>query len=158
MLSPNERHMSVPGKDVVINQKIGEENLLVGKRTCLQLWRIPAVPEVTATVLCLKVVRYCMIMWLPMYLNHYLQYSVAQAGLFSTIFDVGGSLGSPFLGYILDRKFKKNALLGMWVFVTMSSISLALFAMTARLGFIHNAIFMLITGMGTGGADSLLGI
>ncbi len=91
-----------------------------------------------------------------MYLVHYLQYSVAQAGLFSTIFDVGGSIGSPVLGLILDRKFKKNTLLGMWICVTLSSISMALFAMTARLGFVHNALFMLIAGATNGGADSLL--
>jgi sugar phosphate permease len=101
--------------------------------------------------------RYCMFMWLPMYLVHYLQYSVAQAGLFSTIFDVGGSFGSPLLGLILDRKFKKNTLLGMWICVTLSSISMALFAMTARLGLLHNALFMLIAGATNGGADSLLG-
>lgn len=53
-----------------------------------------------------------------MYLVHYLGYSIAHAGLFSTIFDVGGSIGSPLLGMILDRKFKKNTLLGMWVCVS----------------------------------------
>lgn len=95
---------------------------------------------------------------LPMYLVHYLQYSVAQAGLFSTVFDVGGSIGSPLLGLILDRKFKKNTMLGMWFCVTLSSISMALFAMTARLGFMLNALFMFVAGATNGGADSLLGI
>ncbi len=67
MLSPAERHMSVPGKEVVVkSSKIGED-ISVGRMTCLQLWKIPAVPEVTATVLCLKVVRYCMFMWYVFY-------------------------------------------------------------------------------------------
>lgn len=66
-------------------------------------------------------------------------------------------MGSPLLGLILDRKFKKNTLLGMWLCVTVSSISMALFAMTARLGFLHNALFMFIAGATNGGADSLLG-
>ncbi|CAL8143717.1 unnamed protein product [Orchesella dallaii] len=154
MQSPDEKHITVPGKESMITPKIGDD--VANRRSFCQLWKIPAVPEVTMTVLCLKVVRYCMLLWLPIFLVHYLQYSVAQAGMFSTIFDVGGSLGSPLIGFILDRKFKKNTFLGMWLFVSISSISMALFAMTAKLGFFYNALFMLIAGASNGGADSLL--
>lgn len=153
LLSPEDKHVIVPGKEVVA-KVIGEEP--AARRGFWTLWKIPAVPEVTGTVLCLKVVRYCMTLWLPIFLVHYLQYSVAQAGLFSTIFDVGGSLGSPAIGYILDRKFKKNTFLGMWLFVSVSSITMALFAVTAKFGFFYNAAFMFIAGATNGGADSLL--
>jgi len=155
LLSPEEKHMAIPGKDVISGSKIiGEET--PERKTCCELWRIPAVFEITMTVMSLKMVRYCMFLWLPMYLVHYLQYSVAQAGLFSTVFDIGGSVGSPLIGVILDRKFKKNTLLGMWIFVTISSISMALFALTAQWGILHNTIFMFIAGATNGGTDSLL--
>lgn len=156
LLSPDDKHIAVPGKESMMPSKIGED-VTSGRRGFCQLWRIPAVPEVSMTVLCLKVIRYCMLLWLPIFLVHYLQYSVAEAGMFSTIFDVGGSLGSPLLGYILDKKFKKNTFLGMWLFVSISSITMTLFAVTAKLGFFYNALFMLIAGATNGGADSLLG-
>ncbi|CAG7835331.1 unnamed protein product [Allacma fusca] len=156
LYTPEEKHMSIPGKEVVVNslQRIGEEP--PPKKTMWQMWKIPAVFEISMTVLCLKVVRYCMFMWLPMYLVHYLNYSVAKAGLFSTVFDIGGSLGSPVIGMVLDRKFKKSTMLGMWIFVTISSVSMALFALTARWGVFYNAIFMFLAGATNGGTDSLL--
>lgn len=59
--------------------------------------------EVAVGVFCLKAVRYCMYMWLPMYLLNQLQYSKGQAGMFSTMFEVGGVLGSAVIGIVLDR-------------------------------------------------------
>ena len=37
------------------------------------LWAIPAVPDLTVAVFGLKFVRYCMHMWLPLYLIEYLK-------------------------------------------------------------------------------------
>lgn len=104
----------------------------------------------------MKVVRYCMFMWLPMYLVHHLRYSVAEAGLFSTIFDIGGALGSPLVGFLLDRFFQSNGLFGIWTVVTTSSISLILFAATAELGFAQNAIFTFVAGATNCAVDALL--
>ena len=50
----------------------------------LSLWSIPLIPEVTVAVFTLKVIRYCMYMWLPLYLLDYLKYSKTEAGLMST--------------------------------------------------------------------------
>jgi sugar phosphate permease len=158
LFTPEERRIAVPGKEasaVPGGKIIGDEGY--GERkTTVQLLLIPSVIEITLTVLCLKVVRYCMFLWLPMYLVSYLQYSVAHAGLFSTIFDIGASLGSPLMGIILDRYFKKNTLLGTWIFVVITTVSMGLFAATAKWGFIQNAIFMLVAGGTNGGTDSLL--
>ena len=52
---------------------------------------------------CLKFVRYMMYMWLPLYLVDELSYTKMRAGMFSTIFDMGGIVGSPLLGLVLDR-------------------------------------------------------
>lgn len=77
------------------------------------LWSIPAVPEVTAAVFCLKFVRYCMHMWLPLYLIEHLNYSKTQGGLFSTMFDIGGIFGGPALGILVDVLFKDKPTLGI---------------------------------------------
>lgn len=158
LFTPEERRLTVPGKESVgpsVTKIIGED-AYTERKTFYQLFRLPTVMEITMTVLCLKVVRYAMFLWLPMYLVNYLQYSVAHAGLFSTIFDVGGTVGSPIMGLVLDRYFKKNTLLGIWLFVIMTTISMTLFAFTAKWGFIQNAVFMLLAGLGNGGTDSLL--
>ena len=67
------------------------------------LWSIPAVPATTVSVFCLKFVRYCMYMWLPLYLIEHLGYPKVEGGLFSTMFDIGGIIGGPVLGVIVDR-------------------------------------------------------
>ena len=56
------------------------------------------VPELTVSVFCLKFVRYCMYLWLPMYLMEHLGYSAVQGGAFSAAYDVGGVIGGPLLG------------------------------------------------------------
>jgi len=154
--TPEEKRIYVPGKDnTALPLKITDCKTS-SQKPFMEMWNLPCVREISFTVLCLKIIRYVMYMWLPMYLVHYLQYSVGTAGMFSTIFDIGAAIGSPMIGLVLDKKFKNNSLLGIWMFITASSISIALFAMTAHLGWMHNAIFMFIAGATNGGCDSLL--
>ncbi len=40
-----------------------------------ELWSVPGVKELSAAVFCLKFVRYCMYMWLPLYFVEHLGYS-----------------------------------------------------------------------------------
>jgi len=61
------------------------------------------VPEVAVAVFCLKTFRYAMYMWLPMFLLQHLGYSKTNAGMFSTMFEIGGILGSATTGYCLKR-------------------------------------------------------
>jgi OPA family glycerol-3-phosphate transporter-like MFS transporter 1/2 len=83
------------------------------------------VAEVSIAVFCLKTVRYTLYMWLPMYLlqqvwpmichlNSFqhsfdffieikLNYSKTNSGLFSTMFEIGGILGSASNGFVLKR-------------------------------------------------------
>jgi len=155
LYTPESRHIVVPGKESNTSKSVATEEELE-KQKFWSLLRIPAVFEITMTVLFIKIVRYCMTLWLPMYLVHHLRYTVSEAGLFSTIFDIGGSLGSPVVGILLDRYFATNGLFGMWTFVTISSVSLLLFAATAQLGFIHNALFTFIAGGTNCAVDALL--
>ncbi len=68
-----------------------------------RLWSIKGVPEVTLSAVCLKFGRYALYMWLPKYLAESLGYSIAEAGMLSATFDLGGALGGPLVGYLLDR-------------------------------------------------------
>jgi OPA family glycerol-3-phosphate transporter-like MFS transporter 1/2 len=45
-------------------------------------------------------------MWLPMYLLQQLKYSKTNAGMFSTMFEIGGIIGSASIGFVLKKYFK----------------------------------------------------
>jgi len=146
--APDDLIGSGPGS----NNKIGQTPSS-SSPSMATLLRIPTVVEITLTVLCLKIVRYCIFLWLPMYLAHYVNYTVASAGLFSTLFDIGGSFGSPAIGFLLDSRFPNRPLFGLWLCITISSVCLALFATS---GGIFLGIMLLLAGATNGGADSLL--
>ena len=51
----------------------------------------------------IKLIRYSLLFWLPFYLETVLQYGSAQAGYFSTSFEIGGVVGTIALGALSDR-------------------------------------------------------
>ncbi|KAK3103726.1 hypothetical protein FSP39_021400 [Pinctada imbricata] len=114
-------------------------------------------PEVAVAVFCLKVVRYCMYMWLPMYLLNQLKYTKGQAGMFSTMFEIGGVLGSAAIGIVIDRYFKGRSLTGTGYSICLSAVSLLLFNVTSSWGLIVNSVFLFLAGAFNCGPDSILG-
>lgn len=149
--SPKELNTEIPGK---------ESNLMSSKETkalnMREIWNIPMVPEVAITVFCLKAVRYCMYMWLPMYLLQHLKYSKANAGMFSTMFEVGGIAGSATIGYCLNKFFNNKSLLGSTVGTFLSAIALIIFMITANMGMFVNSTVMIIAGFLNCGPDIIL--
>lgn len=125
--------------------------------TWFQLWKMPCITEISLAVFCLKIVRYCMYMWLPMYLLHQLQYDKTRAGLFSPAFELGGVVGSSVLGLALDRWFEHNPLAGVAVSIACSAGALVGFVLTSTWGHAANATFMMLAGAFNCGPDSILG-
>lgn len=150
--SPKELNCEVPGKESNIVTSKTEQKTL----TMAELWRIPMVPEVAITVFCLKTVRYCMYMWLPMFLLQHLGYSKANAGMFSTMFEIGGILGSATIGYCLKRFFDNKSLLGSTVGTLLSAVALIAFIVTANMGIFVNSVVMIIVGFLNCGPDIIL--
>ena len=95
-------------------------------------------------------------MWLPLYFLEYLHYSKVQAGLYSTVIDIGGVLGSPLIGILLDYTCPEAPFLGITVILVIGTISMALFCLTAHISFVLNAIFLFIAGAANCGPDSIL--
>ena len=120
------------------------------------LWTIPLIPEITVAVFTLKVVRYCMYMWLPLFLLDYLKYDKVHAGLMSTAFEVGGGLGSALVGFLTAKLFPGRSLSTLCLLATLSSLSLLLFATTAHIGAAMNIFCLVLTGATNAGPDSLL--
>lgn len=120
------------------------------------LWAIPAVPDLTVAVFGLKFVRYCMHMWLPLYLIEYLKYSKTDGGIFSTMFDVGGILGGPLLGVLVDHWCPKRPLWGIYLALMLGTIVFGLMACIASWGIIYCSVLLLLAGATNCGPDSLL--
>ncbi|XP_052780279.1 glucose-6-phosphate exchanger SLC37A2-like isoform X2 [Mya arenaria] len=150
---PDELNIQVPGKASSTPSKSKASAL-----SWLQLLKIPMLVEVSLGLFCLKTVRYCLYMWLPMYLLNQLQYSKVEAGMFSTMFEVGGVLGSAIIGFILDRLtfFRGRPLFGTGMSAAGSAVSLMLFVLTGPYGFVFNMTFLFLAGAFNCGCDTIL--
>ncbi|XP_068714575.1 uncharacterized protein [Montipora foliosa] len=120
------------------------------------LWRLRMVPELCWTSCCVKLVRYCMYMWLPMYLYQALSYTKYQAGYLSTVFEIGGVLGTTMLGFVFNRFLQGRAIYGVTMALFGSTIFMALFQYTGQWGITVNAIFMFLAGACNCGVDPYL--
>ncbi|KAK3585979.1 hypothetical protein CHS0354_038533 [Potamilus streckersoni] len=149
---PSEVGIEVPGKDQSNSRKSSGQQL-----SLLQLWKIPMLPEIAIAVFCLKAVRYCMYMWLPMYLLNQLKYSKVQAGMFSTTFEIGGVIGSAAIGIVLDKLYAGRPLVGTCFSCFLSSVALILFLITGSWGMTFNSVLLFLAGGFNCGPDSILG-
>ena len=97
--SPHQEKKQDPGVE-----KSTEERHL----TFMETWRIPLVSELSFTMFGIKLVRYCLYMWLPLYLHQNLRYDKSTAGYLSNAFEIGCVVGSPSLGESKKTFFYKK--------------------------------------------------
>eukprot|EP00095_Tigriopus_kingsejongensis_P000358 snap_masked-scaffold1056_size66302-processed-gene-0.2 protein:Tk00358 transcript:snap_masked-scaffold1056_size66302-processed-gene-0.2-mRNA-1 annotation:"glycerol-3-phosphate transporter 5-like" len=95
-------------------------------------------------------------MWLPMYLIEHLNYSSTAGGMFSTMFDVGGILGGPVLGLLVDHFTKNESLWGIYLILMLGTVAFILIALIASWGTFYCSIHLLLVGASNCGSDSLL--
>jgi len=150
--APVERGVTVPNKLLKVPDDVSKAN----NDSLLTIFKISCVKELSVSMFCLKFVRYCMAMWLPLFLLEHLGYSKLQAGIFSTVFDVGGIIGSPLLGVLLDKYYLNNPLLGVTYTMLFGTIVITLFICTANLGIGFNCLFLLLAGATNCGPDSMI--
>jgi len=154
---PAEKGIVVPGKEEAVPASEKEEIKAPAPGLSFSdLLGIPCVKEVCSGVFCLKFVRYMMYMWLPLYLLEHLHYTQLQAGMFSTVFDVGGIIGSPLLGVVLDKYYRTRPLYGNFLAILFAGASVSLFIVTSSWGSLYNGVFLLVVGAAICGPDSIL--
>jgi len=129
---------------------------MVQQLTWRDVWTIPVVPEAAVSLFFLKLVRYAMYMWLPLFLSTQLRYSQKAAGLLSLAFDVGAVVGSAAVGVAVDRLFRGRALTGCLLSAVASTLGLLLFSVTSSWGVAVNALTLFLGGVFNGGPDTLL--
>jgi sugar phosphate permease len=104
----------------------------------------------------IKLIRYCLLFWLPYYLEMVLKYRPDEAGYYSTSFEWGGVAGTIVIGWISDRL--RVVPRSMVCSTSLVGLAGALFAYSAIGGSSHAANFALMALVGAllYGPDSLL--
>lgn len=86
-------------------------------------------------------VRYAMITWIPVYLYTLSGHSIYQAALFGAVFQIGGLIGSPIIGWLSDTTFLNRKWLLIFLGMVMSGIT------GAAIGFVPYANPWLIVAL-----------
>ena len=85
---------------------IAENEPLTNQSANTDRWQAARTPEVwilAGMYFFLKITRYSLLFWLPLYLVQRMQYSEAQAGYTSSLFELVGFSGTLIAGYVSDR-------------------------------------------------------
>lgn len=77
----------------------------------LAVLRQPLVWALGAAYFCVKLIRYCIVFWLPYFYEKRLHYDASKAGYLSLSFDVGGTAGAILSGWLFDKTGASRGLL-----------------------------------------------
>jgi sugar phosphate permease len=124
-------------------------------RASLRALATPLVWNLGAAYFCLKLIRYSLLFWLPLYLHRQLGYSEASAGYLSISFEAGGVVGAVAAGTLSDRLIGRRGP----VLVAMSlglAGALYLYSGVAGFGPVANFAAMALVGFMLFGPDALV--
>eukprot|EP00939_MAST-03C_sp_MAST-3C-sp1_P002273 g2273.t1 len=117
--------------------------------------KIPGIANLGASYFCIKLVRYTMLAWLPMYLAHAQGLSVSMAAYVSSLFDIGSVVGAVVSGIWGSDPAKRVQTINRLCFLTGGCI--VLYSSLESPGLALNVCFMALSGFLVAGPDSLLG-
>ncbi|MBI2082261.1 MAG: MFS transporter [Deltaproteobacteria bacterium] len=105
---------------------------------------------------CLKLIRYSLMFWLPLYMVEKLGYKADQAGYYSIAVEVAGFLGAVFAGYASDKLFGSRR--GPICTLMFLGLAISLYAHThlVLMGNFWNVVGMALIGFMTYGPDSIM--
>lgn len=86
-------------------------------------------------------------MWLPYYYEDGLHYDTLTAGYMSTSFEIGGFLGTPFIGYFSDNYTGGDIRKTVVIFLCLAAVALFCCNFVANLGITLNSLSMLVVGV-----------
>ena len=118
--------------------------------------QIPGAWGVAISYFFVKFVRFGLLLWLPYYYKDALNYPVATAGYLSTSFEVGGIVGTPFIGWASDAWFRGRRDVTSCVFMALASVVVFACSTFAEAGLLFNFVCMALIGVLVIGPDSIL--
>jgi sugar phosphate permease len=104
----------------------------------------------------LKITRYSLLFWLPLYLVQRMRYSESQAGYTSSLFELVGFSGALIAGYISDRLMNGRRYPVGATMLFMLAAALLMHPVIARLGVVPMACSISLLGILVYGPDLLM--
>lgn len=127
------------------------------KASPLALLKLDGVGSVCAAYFVVKMVRYCMMFWLPFFLVKAAGLPAAEAAKLATLLDLGGAAGGITVGLVADKLCGGAMVLACAPFAVLTAAFLVLHAQTYHLGIVANAACMLGVGFAVAAPDGILG-
>lgn len=126
------------------------------KGVFLEVLTNPSVWILGTTYFFLKLVRYALLFWLPLYMVQELKYELVTAGYLSVVFEVAGFGGSVFAGFVSDKFFGSRR--GPIAALMLLGLAGSCFAFSglASLGTVYLAVGMGLLGFMIYGPDTIL--
>ena len=121
------------------------------------LLRMRGVPSVAGAYFIVKMVRYCMMFWLPFFLVRAAGLDAAEAAKLATLLDLGGAAGGVAVGLVADRLCGGAMLLACAPFCVLTAAGLLVHANVYAGGVGANAACMLAVGFCVAAPDGVLG-
>eukprot|EP00051_Salpingoeca_urceolata_P004571 m.65997 g.65997 ORF g.65997 m.65997 type:complete len:260 (-) comp13705_c0_seq2:47-826(-) len=118
---------------------------------------LPSIINLGGAYFMIKLVRYTLMFWLPFYLMDWLNYSAGSAALVSSLFDLGGVVGSVGGGFLADKVFPGKRATVLACLCLCTGAAVAVYVQICTLGLVTNAIAIAIMGALVAGPDSALG-
>ncbi|GBG32256.1 Glucose-6-phosphate exchanger SLC37A2 [Hondaea fermentalgiana] len=124
--------------------------------TLYKVLHIPGVVWILISYFFLKFLRYALLMWLPYYYEEGLHFDQSLAGYMSSCFELGGMIGTPFIGWFSDQVLQgRRDLTAAW-FLSGASIMLMACVLVSAAGVTLNAVCMFLVGILVIGPDSII--
>ena len=151
-------------QDVSLSKRRSEEDLSAGldstepsKRGIAETLLRPYVLHYGVVNFLVKMMRYFIYFWLPMFLEEQIRYTPAQAGYLSASYDLGGAMGPITLGLIIDRAFPGQFATVVALSVAGATIGLVLFAVFSSFGTFMCVCTLFTSGFFACGIDPIIG-
>eukprot|EP00126_Sphaerothecum_destruens_P003418 Sdes_comp17163_c0_seq3m6330 len=125
----------------------------------MSFFEVLSIPKLKSVILgffCVKLTRYALMLWLPMYFKNELNFDLSTAGMLATTFEIGGALGSPFTGALVDRFFGGRKYFATCCFLFLSAGFLYIFVISGGMGILVNSFLMIAVGIFSCGPDSII--
>jgi sugar phosphate permease len=124
-------------------------------RASLQIVKEPLVWCLGLAYFCVKLIRYCIVFWLPYFYSVSLHYDDGKAGRLSTSFEYGGVAGAILSGYLFDKTGKNRGWLIVGLSLALGAASLV-YPRVAPLGPVWAFAGMVLIGFVLFGPDALV--
>lgn len=123
----------------------------------MEVLAIPRLKMLMVSYFFVKIVRYCLLFWLPFYLSQEYHMDVAIAGYLSCIYDLGGVLGGLACGVLGDKYFERRRTVLGALSCAGLCFAIASYQTACGMGMLTNAIVMGAIGFLVAGPDAMLG-